>query len=432
MKNTTKNIDEEKDVKKNKDYTTQKVDLEEFNKKSVSDQFKAIEDILTQAYDKDTKILKSWILSCIEVTCSNKDDLIYLPCNLCVEKNKNIVTFSYKKRSKVSIFLLILYLAIFALGILAATYWAVFYLSRAELNKDIDGDGIADINLDLNDDGLAEINIDTNRDDKPDINIDYKGNRMSVFNIDTDNDGKPDFNMVHDATNGKKCELNCDTNGDGWPDLNIDIDGDGKADFDIDLDGDGTPDLNLDTTGDGRCNIMCDTDGDLVCDRSCIDTNIKDTTRRPGSTSITGNPENDITTGGLVITYENNDRASTGILPNDMLYHQEIPTRTFTIENTSAYAINYRLVWKVTTNDFETDHLEYRLNSIDNTYKSDWKAVPKKDELIQDGVYINARASRKYTLEFRFRGIYAEQNIDQGKTFNALVTAEYSDTIIYQ
>ena len=45
--------------------------------------------------------------------------------------------------------------------------------------------------------------------------------------------------FVNDATNGKKCSINCDLDGDGWPDINIDLDGDGIPDVDIDTDGDG-------------------------------------------------------------------------------------------------------------------------------------------------------------------------------------------------
>ena len=55
MKNTKK-TEKENEIKVNKDFTTQKIDLEEFNKKSVSKQYKEIEQILKDAYDEETNI----------------------------------------------------------------------------------------------------------------------------------------------------------------------------------------------------------------------------------------------------------------------------------------------------------------------------------------------------------------------------------------
>ena len=416
--------DKEQDIVINKDFKEFKIDLNEFNLKKVPEQFKTIKEIVSSAYHEDTKLLKEWIVSCIELSCSNKDEAIYLPKNLRLLKKKNFLIFSFKKQRKFNYFLLGIYLLAFIIGILAATYWAVFYLSRAHLNKDIDGDGIADINLDINNDGKAEINIDNNFDDKPDLNIDYKGNRKIVFNIDQDNDGKADYNLVFDATNDKACSINCDTNGDGWPDLNVDINGDKKADFDIDTDGDGVADLNLDTNGDSVCDLMCDTNDDYVCDEFCIGVNL-DIYKTSGSTTVTGIPDNDVTTGGLVITYNNNDEATLGVLPDDMVESKPIPDRTFTIENTSNYPIKYRLVWNIAQNNFETDNLKYSLTSYNGGASVAQQTVPKSDVLVAEDIIIPARSIQNYTLSFRFVGIYEEQNIDQNRRFNGIIMAEY-------
>ncbi len=418
--------DTEKDVQINKNFKEEKLSLKDFTEKPVNEQFSILKEVLGKAYAKETKISKDWIISCIELSCSPKDEVIYLAKNLAVEKKKGDITFRFRKKRRLNAFLLGIYIVAFILGVLAATYWAVFYLSRADLNKDIDGDGIPDINLDLNNDGKAEINIDTNKDDKPDLNIDYKGNRKAVFNIDTDNDGIADYNLVNDATDGKVCSLNCDTNGDGWPDLNIDLDGDGIADMDIDTDGDGIADLNLDTNGDGTCNLMCDTNGDLICDEYCIGTTL-DSIKQSGTTTITGNPNVDILTGGLVITYSSDNLSGYSYLPNDMSYSAPIPDKTFTIENTSSYPIIYRLVWKIYSNDFETGNLKFRLTGTNGGITTDYATVPKTDEVIATYITIPPKVTQTYTLSFRFEGTYTEQNIDQGRTFSAIVNAEYDD-----
>ncbi len=121
-----------------------------------------------------------------------------------------------------------------------------------DYNIDLDGDGKADINIindpktkktgcdincDINKDTLPETNIDTNNDGKADVNIagddytkplyniDYMNNLTPTFNI---KDGDKIINPINDATDKKTCTVNCDIDGDGWPEYNIDLDGDGK------------------------------------------------------------------------------------------------------------------------------------------------------------------------------------------------------------
>lgn len=107
------------------------------------------------------------------------------------------------------------------------------------------------------------LNCDTNGDGIPDLNIDYDSDGVCDFNCDTNNNGRPDTNLMNlDTDNDGICNLNCDTDNDGYPDVNIDIDGDGQPDLNIDIDGDGKPDINIDTDRDKVCNLNCDTDGD--------------------------------------------------------------------------------------------------------------------------------------------------------------------------
>ena len=103
-------------------------------------------------------------------------------------------------------------------------------------------------------------------DGRPDINIDYKGSGIAFFNLDKDNDQKADFNLVNDATKNKSCTINCDTDGDGWPDAYLDFDGDGKiteADETIEKTyskSSNTSTLNYDSDQDGYPNVNVDTD----------------------------------------------------------------------------------------------------------------------------------------------------------------------------
>ena len=414
-------------IKRNRDFTTQTLDANLFNQREVGEQYSIVERILRSAYETDTEISKSWVLNAIDVIDNNQNDFICLPENLCVEKNNGVVTFEFRKRSRANIFLLMLYILLFVLGLLLAAYWGIFYLNKVNLNKDIDNDGIADLNLDINKDGKAEINIDTNRDNKPDLNIDYKGNRKATFNLDKNNDGKADFNLVQDATHNKKCDLNCDSDGDGWPDYSIDIDGDGEADLDIDTDGDQKPDLNIDEDGNGKCDLNCDTNGDLKCDKYCTDD--KKEVKRSGPTSVTGNPDNNVGTGGLIINYTSEVGATTNVLPDDMQNSKPIPPREFTVENTSSFSIAYRLIWQVKENSFVSENLKYQLVSKDGGFNSNLTTVPtlNGNKIIQRNIIIPAGGMHHYSLNFRLIGTNTEQNEDQGKTFSGYITAEYDE-----
>lgn len=95
----------------------------------------------------------------------------------------------------------------------------------------------AQINVDLDDDGIPDINIDTNGDMKADLNIPREGSSEPAVNIATIESWNPNKNFKHNKfeydTVDHKPYLNIDTDGDGRPDINIDTDGDGKADENI-------------------------------------------------------------------------------------------------------------------------------------------------------------------------------------------------------
>ena len=310
----------------------------------------------------------------------------------------------------------------------------LFRSSKANLNKDIDGDGIPDINIDINGDGIADINIDLDGDNIPDVNIDYKGNRKAVFNVDTNGDGKADTNFVNDATNGKKCSINCDLDGDGWPDINIDLDGDGIPDVDIDTDGDGIPDLNLDLDGDGICDLMCDTNGDGICDEKCIKTpDYKEDHKNTGSSIHTGQGNVEASTPYLLINYNDGVTVNVkGLLPDDQLlvpgYDLEKPIKEFTIENLSDYPIYYAIKWNVKSNTFITNNLEYKIVGSNGAPTISARSVPKKSTQIVEKILIMPRVSQKFRVEINLKGTGTPQNEDQGKQFIGQIDIELDTT----
>lgn len=225
---------------------------------------KMYEDTFAPSYKHVEKILN--------IAFDNHDNEVVLPHNLLVKKEGNKLIFSFRKKKNGALIIILLLLALMTLGF--ATYTGVILLSKANLNIDLDGDGVPDLNIDLNDDGICDINCDTNKDKKPDQNIDYQNNRKATFNVLME-DGRI-FNKMNQDTDGDgKCDINCDTNNDGFPDLFIDIDGDKAPDLNIDVDGDRKADLNFDTDGDGVCDINCDTNNDNKCDKNCISNLVK-------------------------------------------------------------------------------------------------------------------------------------------------------------
>lgn len=405
------------------------IDLAKFNLKNEKEQYSIIEKTLKDIYEDNLDVTRKHVMKVIRLTLNTKDDYIYLPYDLKVEKEKLDLNFYIEKR-RIGIGWILFGLWLLLFAIIGATYSGIRYINMASLNKDIDNDGIPDINIDINNDGKAEINIDNNNDNKPNLNVDYKGNRRAVFNLDLDGDGKPDSNLVVDASNPdklKECTLNCDTNDDGWPDLNIDLDGDGKADVDIDTDGDGVADLNIDLDGDGVCDVMCDTNNDGTCDKNCI--NPGNSGIKNGSSTSTGNPDAGSGSTVLILRFVEGETVNVeNLVPDDqpLSPNEVIPKgyKTFTVENLSDYSLTYSLKMKVIYNTFISNNFQYRITGTNGGTTFGYRVAPKKDEYIAERIVIPARATQKYTIEFNLFGIGAPQNEDQNRIFRAQVEIE--------
>ena len=397
------------------------IKIEELEKLSVEAQEKYFEDIFDKIYSgEEIDSLRKYALRCIKLTCDPKDNKIHLPYGVLVQKRKDEIIIKVDNNKHWFILLLFFTLLFFAL--LGASYSYVNYSILIELNKDIDGDGIADINLDLNNDRKAEVNVDTNRNNKPDYNIDYKGNRKPVFNIDTNHNGKADFNLINrDIDKDRKCDLNCDINGDGWPDINLDLDGDGKADIEIDTNSDGKADLNFDLNGDMKCDLHCDTTGDGKCDTYCLTDDEKDnvTPINSGTSTNVGNRDISITAGELILEYEDQNTVYiTDIYPDDQpFYNQYIPPKKFKITNRSGLYLMYNLRWVVTLNDYETDNFKYSVTSTLNGANFDFRTAPKETSPIATEIIIPPYSTQEYEINFKLQGTGQKQNEDQGKTF---------------
>lgn len=397
------------------------ISLEKLNKLESKEQYDLLKNTLIKIYEDKLQVDRKMVLKCVSLTCEPEDAINYFPFGLIVEKKRNKLIFRTEKKS--NIILLLIFVNILAFVMIAASYSAIDFLSRKDLNKDIDGDGIPDINLDINDDGKAEINIDTNGDDKPNINIDYKGNRKSIFNIDTDGDNKPDKNLVVYTKICKKNQVNCDTNGDGWPDTNLDLDGDGIADMDIDSDENGIIDLNIDINRDGICDINCDIDGDWKCDEKCISIEIieKEKTPTNGSSSTTGNPGVGMNTDYSlkIIFNDSSELIAENIFPDDQpgIEPTIIPDKVFTIENTTGMTVFYNIRWEVASNTFTTNNFMYKVVSTNGGGVLDFTTYPKNNHVFLTNIPIAPYTTQKYTISSKLHGINAAQNEDQGKQF---------------
>lgn len=425
MKNSKNNKKEKmKRLDKSK-VRTQTISLEELEKLSVEKQEQYFEDVFDKIYSgEEIESLRKYALRCIKLTCDPKDNKIHLPYGVMVQKkDSKLIIKVYKNRHW---FLLLLFITLLFLAILGASYSAINYSIIKNLNKDIDGDGIADINLDLNNDRIAEVNIDTNRDDKPDINIDYKGNRKPVFNIDTNNNGRADFNKINqDINHDGICDLNCDINGDGWPDINLDLDGDGIADIEIDTNNDKKADLNFDMNGDMKCDLHCDTNNDLICDKYCLTSPELEKVDpvNSGTSSTVGNKEVSIKSGELILEYEDTNKVFiTDVYPDDQPYYvSKIPTKRFKVTNKSSLYIMYNLRWVVTLNDYESDNFKYKISSTLNGANFGYRTAPKTTSAIATEIIIPPYSSQSYSVDFKLQGVGGKQNYDQGKTFSGYI-----------
>lgn len=401
-------------------YREETLNIIDFNKLDNDKQIEEIEKLLNIMYEDKFKVSRSMVLKVIKLTFAKGDDYLYLANKLTIEKTNNKLTFKFEKRGNKKILIVLLSLSLFA-GLVTATYSGLLLLERAKLNIDIDGDGIPDINIDLDDDGIPDINIDLDGDKKPDLNIDYKGNLQAIFALDTNGDGKPDYNLVNDATTPEKlkaCKVNCDIDGDGWPDINLDFDGDGIPDMDIDTDEDGIPDLNLDLNGDMICDVMCDTTGDMKCDTNCIET--EGYIKRSGPSAVRGEQDSNVDTGYLTIIYEEEESfVVKNLHPEDQPGQaNKKAEKTFRIINDSIYTVAYKLAWRDVENTFISENFMYQITSTNNGFNmDDFISAPRDNVEISTFILIPPNSVQEYTVTFKIKGMNEEQNYDQNRVF---------------
>lgn len=396
------------------------IELKEFMLLDAKKQDEAIKEKLDIMYENQVDINNKHIEKVLNICFDTKDNEVYLPNNLKVEKNANKLIFTFRKHSNIGLYILFTLMFLVVGGF--ATYSGVQYLGKMQMNQDLDGDGIPDLNIDLDDDGICDINCDTDKDGKPDRNIDYQSNRKPIFNILMDDDTI--FNPVNqDTNNDGKCDINCDTNNDGWPDLNIDYDGDGEVDYDRDIDGDGIKDLDLDLNGDGVCDLNCDDDKDNVCDRNCSTITIDD---NGGGTSSEGNGGLDFSTASLVVIFETQDNVNADeIYPDDQPdITTKIPDLKFTVQNTTNKVLYYNISWEVTENTFESDNFWYKVTSDYNGFNQNWQTAPWEKTMFAKRVEIAPNTTQSYAISFTLHGTGEEQNYDQGKKFNGKILVE--------
>ena len=401
----------------------EELNLKEFMLLDSKKQDNILKEKLDIMYDGKIDVTKKHIDKVLNICFDSKDNEVYLPGSLRVEKIGSRLIFTFKKNNNMFLFVLFALAFLFVGGF--ATYMGVHYLARLELNIDIDGDGIADLNIDLDDDGICDINCDTDKDDLPDRNIDYRGNRKPIFNILLE-DGSI-FNPINQDTDGDGvCDINCDTNDDGWPDLNVDIDGDGIVDFDRDIDDDGIKDLDLDLDGDGVCDINCDEDKDNVCDSNC--TNVSVDGNGGGGSSQTGDGAMDFTTASLIVIFDSTDGViADNVYPDDQVgqgVNTTIPSIGFTVQNTTNQTIYYNISWTVLENTFTSTNFWYRITSNNGGFNQNWTTAPTSDYTFASRVAIEPNTTQEYTVDFTLHGTGEPQNYDQGRIFSGEVFVE--------
>lgn len=399
------------------------IELNEFLLLDSKKQNEQIKETLDKIYENTVDVSPKQIDKVLNIAFDPRDNEVYLPNGLQVAKEGKKLIFSFKKKNNLGLIIAFLLAFLFIGGF--ATYTGVQYLSKAQLNQDLDGDGIADLNIDLDDDGICDINCDTNKDGKPDLNIDYHGNRKAIFNI-LNEDNKILNAVNQDTNNDGVCDINCDTNKDGWPDLNIDYDGDGIVDLDRDIDGDGIKDLDIDFNGDGICDLNCDNKPkDNICDYNC--TNIELQNNGNGTSSSIGSGAADVSTADLIVIFKATEAINaTNIYPDDQKeegVNTTIPDMVFSVQNTTDHVIYYDIDWFDVNNTFITDNFWFKVAS-DNGYKQGWSAAPKENGKMASKVAIEPNTTHNYTVSFVLHGTNEEQNEDQGKIFKAKIQVD--------
>ncbi len=413
-------------LEKNKVFKNGELNVKKFNELDTKIQVAIIKEILEGIYtgSKQIDVDEKYILKFLKLTCDEFDNNVHLPLGLVVKKVNNTINFEFHK--KVGVYFIVALLGALLFTIIGATYSAFNYIKLRDLNKDIDGDGIADINIDLDNDEVADINIDLNGDDIPDVNIDYMGNRKSIFNIVSGNDILNPINVLDDKG---VCIRNCDIDKDGWPDTNLDLTNSGKATINIDLDNDGRPDLNLDMDNNGICDLHCDTNDDNICDLYCLEDTSYVIISKNGSSQIVGKSTVTNKTATLEVEYvDMSDVVIEDVVPDDMVGEgSNIPDKIFTVENKSLYYVAYNLKWHVTENTFTSENFKFKVNCNSNCKSLDFTTAPWEDTVFLKEILIPPKTTHNYIISFKLHGTNSPQNYDKGKVFIGKIQVVYEN-----
>ena len=71
----------------------------------------------------------------------------------------------------------------------------------------------------------------------------------------------------------------------------------------------------------------------------------------------------------------------------------------------------------VTKNTFTSDNFLYNITATNGGPNKDYSIVPRETTFVADQVAIAPGATQSYDFTFKLKGINADQNFDQGKTF---------------
>ena len=180
---------------------------------------------------------------------------------------------------------------------------------------------------------------------------------------------------------------NCDTDGDGLPNINVDIDNDGICDFNCD---------NGTTKIDSDYNYYED-------DKYKNEKNILEIAKGSDSDFYIYNP--------LEIVSADIEPGWNG-------------TYVLKIKNDADYAVAYKIVWRDVFNDFtDVNNLDYFITRSNISYLNNLKA-PRKETFLETEVLIRRKTTVKYVLRMDWKETGVNQNIDSGKTFKGKLYIE--------
>ena len=397
-------------------YSTVYVNLNEFNKLNLNEQNEKIRDILADAYGGRNKIKADVLLKIINLAKEKEKKTLHFENSVNVENNNIELIFSFSKIKILPAILFYIGLLIFLTS--AATFAYLGDMKRAELNIDIDNDGIAEINIDIDGDEVADVNIDINNDKVPEHNIDYMDNWVPTFNI-LNKDGTLSNIINQDTNNDGICDINCDINGDGWPEFNLDLDGDGTPDMFLDPENEGYASMNIDSDGDTVCDIQCDTNRDGKCDKFCLDS---ETIKYLDYGEIEGNNNNNLIGSKIpTLTVEGEEITCNDLYPTDQPEEGALKecTATLKVNNLSSLVLNYRVVFNISDNTYTSQNFKYRMIGTNGaTSLREYTTVPSVGNTTSlNNVRITAATSHTYNISFILQGTGDAQNYDANRSF---------------